>query len=311
MPDAGVAVAVAQPTKTLEVLFEQKLQGDVRGIALDGQRLLVNVALRGAGSAGVLQVFDAHGPVMPSPVRSKPLARRMVVGDDAFDVVSQTRQTPTPHGLTCSTKAFSADASRMSCYDFAGNGGQQDAVYVIDTETGTQLGVFKEFQTAAPIRSGTITESGNFIFWVARSAGAFEEIKSHVTGPMMSSHSVMAPDEHLVFTAPDRNWYVDDHSRANVIDPKNGRTVFTLPPDVDTVFFSPTSRMMAARHSQRWGDMQHVSADNHTFLTLHAGSADVVAEVRGGDPQQAAFAADDGAMAVLLANGVIRVYAVR
>ena len=97
--------------------------------------------------------------------------------------------------ITGEGRAFSYDASRMStdCRDASG----EEATYVYDTRTGAEIGVFKEFQTAAPVRSGTITASGNFVFWVSRATGAFAEIKTHVTGPNMSSHSVMSLDERL------------------------------------------------------------------------------------------------------------------
>lgn len=294
--------------KTLSAIFEQKVTGDVRGVALleKGPRaspfLLVNVG-------GVLYAFDAQGAVGPVASSWKAGDAVVAVGDDAFDPASHVAHSPPlPKTLKCSSKTFSADASRMSahCDDTSG-----DTVYVYDTRTGAQIGVFKEFQTAAPIRSGSITQSGNFVFWVARSEGRFEEIKSHVTGPSMSSHSVMSPDERLLFSTVDRNYFTDERSPASMLDPKHGTVVFSLPADVDTVFFSSSEhgRMFAAHHSRNWGDMSHATFPDHTWLTIHLGDAQAIAQIVG-NPTEATFAHDESAVAVRF-DGVIRVYSVR
>jgi hypothetical protein len=260
---------------------------------------------------GALQAFDAQGVVSPVASSWKAGDALVAVGDDAFDPAAQVAHSPRlPKSLKCSSepKRFSADASRMSahCDDASG-----DAVYVYDTHTGAQIGVFKEFQTAAPIRSGSITQSGNFVFWVARSEGRFEEITSHVTGPSMSSHSVMSSDERLLFSTVDRNYFTDERSPASMLDPKHGTVVFSLPADVDTVFFSFSARgrMFAAHHSRNWGDLSHATPDDHTWLTIHLGDALPIAQIVG-NPKEATFAPDESAVAVRF-DGVIRVYSVR
>jgi hypothetical protein len=301
-PRATTVPPPADPKVTLVLAFRQKVPGAVRGVALERGRLYVNVA-------GALRVFDAHGPVARAPSSWKRGDPLVVVGDAAFDPVGLAPHAPAaPAGLSCDGRAFSWDASRMSV-DCQGKTG--DAVYVYDTRTGAEVGVYKEFQTAAPVRSGAITASGNFVFWVSRATGAFEEIKSHVTGPPMSSHSVMSRDESMVFTTVDRTWYTDDTSPARVIDPKNGRTLFSLGRDVDTVFFSPSSRLLAARHSANWADLAHAAQHDRTSLTIHARSADVVARVPGDDAVEAAFSPDDAAVAVRAADGVVSVYEIR
>jgi hypothetical protein len=296
--------------RTLKPVFEQKVAGDLRGLAVleNGPHgsavVLVNVA-------GALHAFDARGSVGPAPSTWKPGDALVAVGDDAFDPLAQIAHSPKlPKTVTCSRgspqRSFSADASRMSahCEDGSGN----DAVYVFDTRSGAQLGVFKEFHTAAPLRAGSITKSGNFVFWVARSEGAFEEIKSHVTGPAMSSHSVMSPDERMLFTTVDRTYFTDDHSPATILDPKRGSVIFTLPTDVDTVFFSGR-QMFAAHHSHNWGDTAHATAVDHTSLTLHLGTPQVLSQIVG-DPGEAVFAPDESVMAVRFGD-VVRVYSVR
>ena len=293
---------VAAPS--IDLLYEQKVTGEVRGIALDGSRLLVNVG-------GALHVYDKTGEQGPTPARAR--AEQLVpVGDDLFDVGSHDlRSPPLPKTLQCEarSKTFSLDASRMTA-DCVGPKGEE-AVFLFDARTGAELGVFEEFRTAAPIRAGTITESGNFVFWVARASGAFEEIKSHVTGPVMSSHSVMAPDEHATFTTKDKNWFAEDQSRAQVIDPHDGRVLFTLPTDTDTVVWSPSSQLFAAHHSKNWGDMMHSSQPDTTTFTIHRGRAEVLVSVPGSDALDAAFSRDDRHLAVRYASGVIRVYALQ
>jgi hypothetical protein len=283
----------------LHPLYEEKVSGDVRGIALDGAKLLVNVS-------GKLLVYDAHGPV----AASKPTGVVAVVGDETFDVGGQGALSPSlPKALQCEGKTFSLDGAKMSSSCRGPQG--EEITIVFDGRTGAELGVYKEFQTAAPIRAGTITQSGNFIFWVARANGAFEEIKSHVTGPMMTSHSVMSPDEGAIFTAIDKHWYSEDRSPTKVLDPHDARVLFTLPVDVDTVFFSPSGHLLAAHHSKNWGDIMHTSEKDTTTLTIHKMSADVLAAVPGDDAVEAAFSRDDAHFAARYASGTVRVYSLR
>lgn len=303
---SGNVRAVVTPQRkgfTLALSFEQKVPGQVRGIAVLGGRLYVEVA-------GKLQVWDARGPVASRTSSWRPGDPVIVVGDGAFDPVSFAPHAPAvTQGTHCENRAFSYDGSRMSasCFDSAG----EEDVYVVDTKTGALVGVFKEFRTAAPIRSGTITSSGNFVFWQARATGAFEEIKSHVTGPPMSARSVMSRDERMLFTTVDRDWYTDDQTPAKVIDPKNGRELFQLGSDVDMAFFSPSSRLLAARHSANWADMAHGTEHDKTSMTIHEGAAEPVAKVPGENPVEAAFAPDDSELAVRFASGLVSVYDIR
>jgi hypothetical protein len=302
-PSATTVARHDAPKETgLVLAFEERLNGNI-GIALEGAQLFVNVD-------GKLSVFDRNGPVAPRPSSWKRGDRLVVVGPDAFDPVAQTAHEPsTPKGLSCKSHAFSYDGARMSadCDDPAG-----DAVYVYDTRTSAELGVFREFPTAAPIREGTITSSGNFIFWESRASGGFEEIKSHVTGPDMSSHSVMSRDESMVFTTVDRAWYTDDKTPARVLNPKNGRQLFELERDVETVFFSPSSRLLAARHMKSWGNADYAS-DQSAWLTIHDRAGALVARVggEGSDAvERAAFAPDDSTVAVSFASGKVSVYTI-
>lgn len=289
---------------TLVPAFEATVHGDVRGIALERGRLYVEI-----GDA--LSVFDAHGPVAAASSTWKPGDPLVVVGDGAFDPASFHPHAPALRaGLACDGRAFSYDASRMSVYC---QGASNDAVHVVDVRTGAEVGVFSEFQTAAPIRTGSITASGHFVFWESRASGAFEEIKSHVTGPVISSHSVMSRDETMVFTTVDRRWYTEDESPAQVIDPRNGRARFELDRDVETVFFSPSSRLFAARHSANWADLEHAKEHDRTHFTIHGDGPAVLARVPGpeDDAVLAAFAPDDSAIAVAFARGVVSVYSIR
>ncbi len=301
-----VTVAPAVPTVTQPPAVSKRRFAQVaeytappgtQAIALEGDRVLVNAKEQ-------LHVLPAAAP------SGTPAGKLVPVGDRMFDVVTGRVYFPKlPPGDRCEAEAFSIDGARASAYCTSQKG--EDAVYVFDTKTDAVLGTFKEFQTAAPIRVGTITESGNFIFWVARANGAFEEIKSHVTGPVVSSHSVMSPDERRLFTTQDRNWYTDDRSPASVLDPKTGRTLFTLPPDVDTVTFSPSGALFVAHHSKRWGDMMNAPDKDTTTFTLHEGGAEVIATVPGDDAILAAFSRDDARLAVRYASGMIRVFALR
>lgn len=309
-----VTVAAAAPTQTqaptptparpltLMLSFEQQVAGDVRGIAVDRDKLYVNVA-------GALRVFDKHGPVAPTAHAWQPGQPLLVVGTGAFDPISfGAYKSPVPKGWDCQAIGFSIDASRMSAYCFEPNG--SDAVHVYDTRTGSELARFDDFHTAAPIRSGVITQSGNFVFWSARANGAFEEIKSRVTGPMMSSHSVMSPAEDMLFTTVDKNWYSEDKTPARMLDPKNGRTLFELSNDVDTAWFAQSGGLFALRHSVRWGDMMHEHASTRTWITIHANASEL-ARADGDDSVEAAFSRDGSELAVRESTGTIRVYAIQ
>jgi hypothetical protein len=283
----------------LQVLYERRVPGEVHGIALDGTRLLANVG-------GKLQVFDEHGAVAPAVSRWKAGDPLVVVGDGAFDLASHVSHAPAvPKG--CEGRAFSQDASRMSAECETPDGAE--VVMVFDVRTGRPIGTFKEFQTAAPVLGGTITTSGNFVFWAARASGGFEEIKSHVTGPTMSSHSVMSPDEQSLFTTVDRHWIPDDPSPARVLDPHDGSMRYELPVDVDDVTFSPDGHLLAAHHSKNWADFEHASTTDRTSFTIHQGRPDVVATIPGEDAQLAAFSADDAHIAVRYTSGLVRVFA--
>jgi hypothetical protein len=310
----AVTVAAATPTTTqtpapprahalaLSPSFEQNVAGDVRGVAVDHGRLYVNVA-------GALRVFDKSGPVAPAPHAWQPGQPLVVVGDGAFDPITfQSHAPPLPKGFECEAVAFSADASRMSAYCFD-PGGTADATHVYDTRTGAELGRFDEFRTAAPIRRGTITTSGNFVFWVARANGAFEEIKSHVTGPLMSSHSVMSPNEDMLFTTVDKEWYSEDTSPARMLDPKNGRVLFELGNDVDAAWFSLSGGLFALRHSTRWADIMHASDSKKSWITVNAGATES-ARADLDEAVEAAFSRDGAEVAVRGSAGAIRVYAI-
>lgn len=181
-------------------------------------------------------------------------------GDAAIELAEAARVVvAVPKGYDCSEAAFSADAARLSrnCSTKT----EEHLVLVQDARTGAVIAELRELETAAPVRSGEITDSGNFVFWMSRASGAFEEIKSKVVGPAVSSHSAMSPDERSVFTVSDKNWMPDDRTPAQMLDPKTGRTRYTLPFDIDRVFFSPDSRRFAA---------VHLDEDrNVTAVTLH------------------------------------------
>lgn len=180
--------------------------------------------------------------------------------DAAFDVSTASRVVvDVPKGYDCKGDSFSADASKVArnCVTKT-----DECVLVQDTRTGALIAKLAEFQTAAPVRSGTITDSGNFVFWASRASGAFEEISSKVTGPVMSSHSTMAPDERALFTVTDKDWMPDDRTPARMLDPKTGHAKYTLPWDVDRVFFSPDGSRFAALHVK--GDAHEVSS-----VTVH------------------------------------------
>ncbi len=301
-----VTVPPAPRRFSLALAYEEKLGAAVQGIAMERGELFVEIG-------GAVRAFDAHGPVAPAPSTWHSGNPLVVVGDDAFDPVSFRKVGPKlPKSLQCESHAFSYGGQRMSasCADASG----ETVVEVYDTKTSARIGVFSEFRTAAPIRAGAITSSGNFVFWTARATGAFEEIKSHVTGPPMSSRSVMSRDETMVFTTADRMWLTDDDSPAKVIDPKNGRELFELGRGIDTAFFSPSSQLLAARHSKNWADPMHAGEHDVAWLTIHDRSGVELAKIpaaAGADAVEAAFAPDDSAVAARFASGAISVYDIR
>ena len=172
-PTSAPATATASATARklhATLLGERAITGDVRGLAFQTApelRIAVNVG-------GALQVLDSSLRPVQLPAHAwRPGDPLLVVGPDAFDAKGGARRdVPIPKSLTCQGRAFSADGSRMSvdCQDASGG----EATHVFDVTTGAEVGVFAEFQTAAPVRSGTITQSGNFIFWASRATGALE-----------------------------------------------------------------------------------------------------------------------------------------
>ena len=213
--------------------------------------------------------------------------------DAAFDLVTATRiVVDVPKGYDCSADSFSADASKVArnCVTKT-----EEFVLVQDTRTGAVVAKLAEFQTAAPVRSGRITDSGNFVFWSSRASGAFEEIKSKVTGPTMSSHSTMAPDERALFTVADKNWMPDDRTPAQVLDPRTGRAKYLLPWEYDSVFFSPDGARFAAFH---------IDPDDHSVIAVTIHRTDdgaVTATLAQARAQQIAFSPD--AHAVIVRSG--------
>jgi hypothetical protein len=303
---ASVTVASATPTTTttlsppppkhpltLEKIYETKPPADFSGVALDGRKLLFDVK-------GALQAVDEHGPVAAGPAS----ARRVAVGPDVFDPSSFAKHTPAiPKGLECDGVAYSLDVTRMSAYCHDAKG--QDAVYLYDARSGAELGRFDEWHSAAPIRSGAITESGNFIFWSARASGSFQEIKSRVIGPMMSSLSSMSPDETMLFTTPNKQWYTDDTTPAKILDPKNGRVLYELGNDVTSVTFAPKGGLFAEHHSTLWHDMNSSKSDVET-MTVHETATDFVQV----DGTRVVFG-QDGTTLAALSKDVVRVFLIK
>lgn len=222
-----------------------------------------------------------------------------VTEDAAFDLATATRIiVDVPRGYDCSADSFSADASRVArnCVTKT-----EEFVLVQDTRTGAVVAKLAELQTAAPVRGGRITDSGNFVFWASRASGAFEEIKSKVTGPMMSSHSTMAPDERALFTVADKNWMPDDRTPAQMLDPKTGRAKYLLPWEYDRVFFSPDGGRFAALH---------VDAKDHGAFSVTIHRTDdgaVTATLSENAVMLVAFAPDAHALA-LRTEGEIKLY---
>lgn len=214
----------------------------------------------------------------------------IVLQGAAFDVATAARFVlPVPKGYTCEGDSFSADGSKVA---WNCNTPQKEFVLVQDARTGATVAELDEFQTAAPVRGGEITASGNFVFWSARASGAFEEIKSKVTGPVVSSHSTMAPDERALFTVNDRNWMPDDRTPAKVLDPKTGRTKYVLSWDIERVDFSPDSSRFAALHAPK--DDRRI-----THVTVHrTDDGEKLADLPIEDAELVAFTPDARAFVV-------------
>jgi len=172
---------------------------------------------------------------------------------------------------------------------------------VQDARTGAVIAELGEFQTAAPVRSAAIIDSGRFVFWWARASGAFEEIASKVTGPMTSSHSTMSPDERALFTVADKDWMPDDRTPARVLDPRNGSTRYTLPFDVDRVYFSPDGARFAAVHLS-------VPERAVTALTIHrTDDGAIVGTLAEREVELVAFSPDARAL-VVRGVGALKLY---
>lgn len=220
-------------------------------------------------------------------------------GDAAIELAAAARiEVAAPAGYECEGRAFSADASWQSRTCVVKD---QDGVVVVqDTRTGKVIAELIELVTAAPVRSGEITETGRFVFWSSRASGAFEEIATKVIGPVLSSHSVMSPDERVVFTVSDKNWMPDDRTLAQVIDPKTGRTLYTLPFDIDRVDFSPNSQRFAAIHR---GEDREISE-----VTLHrTGDGSAAGKLGDRDVEIVAFSPDARSF-VVRGAGALRLY---
>jgi len=266
-PDGGVLLAAG----------DRLLRFDPRTLAPVDARPITTIPRRGA-PAVVLHGAQGDAAIEPAA------AARIVVA--------------APAGYECGAASFSAGAARLSRNCVIG--GDEDRVVVQDAGTGAVIAELAEFQTAAPVRAGTITDSGNFVFWRARASGAFEEIKSKVTGPLTSSHSVMSPDERALFTVTDKSWMPDDRTPARVLDPANGQVRYTLPADIDWVYFSPDGQRFAAVHLGEDRKVTqvtiHRTADGSLAATLDERAVDVVA-----------FAADAHALA-LRGGGALKLY---
>lgn len=288
---SATATPAPPPAKrqlALAPIFETHVQST--DLAVEGHRLFA------ADAKGELRVIDEHGYVAPGP----PSERRIAVGRFLYDASSFAQRTPAlPKGLECDDVAYSADGSRMSAYC------RDDLVHVYDTRNATQLATFDEFHTAAPIRSGRITRSGNFVFWQARAGGAFEEIKSHVTGPAMSSISVMSGDETMLFTTVDKRWYTEDTSPAKILDPKNGHVIWTLDDDIDRATLSDAGGVFALHHSKRWLD-QRYDQPEEAWFTIQTSATDSVRL----DAFEIFFARDGKTLAAVFASDLVRVYAI-
>ncbi len=294
--DASTPVADASKGWTLTLLGETTIAG---GVYVDGPSFSHDGSRVAVVHKDKLHMFDAT-TLAPIAVKGGTITKAagplMVVGRYAFDASTGERLVlAVPKGGACDDEdAFSADAARMSR---ACNGGTA----VFDTHTGSLIGTFREFQSAAPVRTGSITASGNFVFWQARASGAFEEIKSHVTGPMTSSHTTMSPDERFLFSAPDRNWYPDAVPIGTLIDAKNGHTILTFTGDVESGVFSPRGQLLAVLHK--------VMGSDQASVTIHSvDHTDVLVRLPDRDVMTVSFSDDDTRVAVLTAAHKLRVY---
>jgi hypothetical protein len=241
-PPSGPTLAGTAPIAAVDEVYGPAFSRDGAAVLL--------------ATAGQLYRFDARtlAKIDARPLGTAPrLGAEAVVlhrgegSDLAVDVAAAARiDVAVPQGYECGDPSFSADASRLArnCTTTS-----EQLAIVQDARTGATIAkLVPQLASAAPVREGEIIDSGNFVFWRARADGAFQEIKSKVTGPMFSSHSTMSPDERALFTVVDKDWYPDDRSPARMLDPRNGSTRYTLPYDIDRVYFSPDSQRFAAVH---------------------------------------------------------------
>ena len=115
--------------------------------------------------------------------------------------------------------------------------------------------------------------------------------------------SAMSPDETMLFTTPNKQWYTDDTTPAKILDPKNGRVLYELGNDVTSVVFAPKGGIFAAHHSSRWRDMNFDKPDAES-ITVHASATDFAKL----DATSVMFG--DGATLAAFSNGTARVYAI-
>lgn len=246
-----------------------------------------------------LAELDAR-PIATTPrLRGAAVVLRGARADDAAFEAATGAQivVEAPPGYECEGTAFSADAARLSRNCRVGD---DEMVVIQDARTGAVITQLSEFRTAAPVRAGAITDSGNFVFWWARASGGFEDIARKGTGPVLSSHSVMSPDGRAVFTVSDKDWMPDDRTPARVLDPKSWRTTYTLPFDIDRVYFSPDSRRFAAVHL---GDDREVTA-----VTIHdTADGALVGRLGDRDVELIAFSPDARSL-VVRGGGALRLY---
>lgn len=257
-------------------------------------------------AGGRLLRFDGQtlAPIDARPIATIPRRRGPAVvlrgagADAAIEPETAARiAVAAPAGLDCGEASFSAVAARLSRNCRIED---EDRVVVQDATTGAVIAVLAGLQTAAPVRAGAITASGNFVFWRARASGAFEEIASKVTGPLTSSRAVMSPDERALFTVPDKDWMPDDRTPAKILDPASGRVRYELPFDIERVYFSPDGGRFAAVRAGPdravTGVTVYRTADGAVAAALEERAVDVVA-----------FSADGRAL-VLRGGGALRLY---
>ncbi len=298
--DASTPVDASKVAAYKLTLVGEASLGTTTGIegpafSVDGSRVAIAIESKP-------HVFDATSlapVVLKGGVIKKATSPLLAVGSLAFDPsTGEVLQITPPKGFTCETTGYSKDIARVSMYCGAAG---KDGTLVIDTHTGVLVGNYREFQTAAPVRTGTITASGNFVFWQSRASGAFEEVSSHVTGPTISSHATMSPDERFLFAAPDRDWLTEAPAVGDLINAKTGKTVLTFTQDVDSGVFSPSSRLIAVVHAKTPHAQQWVSVHSvdHEAPLVKLPDQDVL---------NVAFSFDDTRIAITTASHKLRVY---